>query len=240
MRIADLVKKLQGALNKAGEKLTEDGVLGPKTASVADQYEIEITVTKKKSAPPPPAGDRPVNPAYQEAKKHEGKTEFMPAFNAWLSGFWPKAGLPGYKTIIGTSFAWCGLFVLAMNSEVGQDWVKGAAGARNWSKYGVAFDWKQNGIPRGAVVHINGQGNCASSSGNHVTFADGDCTAADLKKSGASFPGFGGNQGNAVKRSNYPVKNICAVRWPSEIPLPSRVDKSVDCQSKPSDKESTR
>jgi hypothetical protein len=169
------------------------------------------------------------NPAYIEAKKHKGKSEYDSKFNKYLSAFWPKAGLSKYKTIIGSSFAWCGLFIIAMNSEVGLKYITGGAGAKNWAKYGQAIDWKKNGIPRGAVMHINGNGNCTAGSGNHVTFADADCTASDLMKSGAIVPGFGGNQSNTVKRSIYAVKNLCAVRWPAEIALPKPIEKSVDC-----------
>jgi hypothetical protein len=96
----------------------------------------------------------PVNPAYVEAKKYAGKSEHDKTWSDWLSKFWPKVGLPGYKTIVGTSFAWCGLFVAAMNTQVGQKIVSGAAGAKNWARYGVEVDWKKNGIPKGAVIHI--------------------------------------------------------------------------------------
>lgn len=223
--LEDIVRAFQN--NKL---LLSDGVIGVKETWPALQKD-----PVKAQAP---SGNRPVNPAYLEAKKYAGKTETDSSFNKWLSGFWPKAGLPSYKTIIGTSFAWCGLFVLAMNSEVGQKWASGAAGAKNWAKYGVAIDWKKNGIPRGAIMHLN-HNSCGSGSGNHVTFADGDCTAADLAKPGATVPGFGGNQGNTVKRSNYAVKEVCAVRWPSEVPLPGPVTKSINCSGQSSE-ESTR
>lgn len=202
-------------------------------------------------APPAPPAPKPVetapvtvinnavNPAYVEAKKYEGKTEFDPAFNKFLSGFWGKTGLPGYKTIIGTSFAWCALFVVAMNSQVGQKYI-GSAAAIDQRKTGVEINWRVDGIPKGAVVGLNHGGNCSSGSGNHVTFADGDCSAADLAKSGATFPGFGGNQGNAVKTSVYSVKEICAVRWPSEVPKPARITKSIGCGGSASAGESTR
>lgn len=179
------------------------------------------------------------NPAYNEAKKYTGKKEQEPAFNIWLSKFWKVVGLPNYKTIIGTSFAWCGLFVAAMNTQVGQKIVSGAAGARNWASYGQEINWKQNGIPRGAVIHINHEANCTSRKSNHVTFADGDCTAEELAKQNATFPGFGGNQNDTVKRSVYPVAHICEVRWPTEVELPGKVLKSIDCNGT-TKKESTR
>lgn len=201
----------------------------------------------KKEQPKPPEIPLPVaptrheiNPAYTEAKKYEGKKETDSKFGAWLSAFWAKVGLKNYKTIIGTTFAWCGLFVFAMNTQVGQKAVSDAAAAVSWMKYGQAIDWKANGIPKSAVVQINHNGKCGSSSGNHVTFADGDCSAADLAKPNATFPGFGGNQSDQVKRSNYSVKEICRVAWPSEMPLPGKIEKSVNCASGGTNNETTR
>lgn len=239
MNWKDFVRRLQAAMNAAGAspRLTEDGDPGPKTQAALEGFDVDITVKRRVAAPV--TGARPVNPAYQEAKKYEGKTETNSAFGAWLSKFWPKAGLPNYKTIVGSSFAWCALFLVAMNSETGQKYVASAA-ARSWAKYGVEVNWKQDGIPRGAVIHLNHAGNCSSGSSNHVTFADGDCTVAELTKPGATFPGFGGNQGNTVKRSAYGVREICAVRWPSEIPKPGPVTKSYNCSVKATGEESTR
>lgn len=178
------------------------------------------------------------NPAYIESKKYEGKKETDPTFNKWLSGFWAIVGLRNYKTIIGTTFAWCGLFIAAMNSEVGQEWIANGAGAKNWAKYGQEIKWKENGIPRGAVVHLDHDCDCKGDS-NHVGFADGDCTAEDLKKPGAKVNIFGGNQSNAVNTRSFPVCEICAVRWPKEIELPGKILKSVNCSGS-STRESTR
>lgn len=187
-----------------------------------------------------PIADHAINPGYSEAKKHDGKTEFDSKFNKYLSGFWALVGLPSYKTIIGTSFAWCGLFIFAMQTEVGMKAIGDAAAAISWSRYGQPVDWKKNGIPKSAVVRINHNGNCKSSSGNHVTYADGDCTSEELSKPGATFPGFGGNQGNTVKRSSYSVTEICDVRWPSEMTLPGKIIKSNGCTGKASGDETTR
>lgn len=240
MNWKDFVKKLQSSMNALGEKLTVDGDPGPKTQAAFENYDFQITVKRKEQPAPLPVGNQPTNPAYVEAKKYDGQSESKAGFVAWLSKFWPKVGLPSYKTIIGTSFAWCGLFVAAMNFEAGQKVISGAAGARNWAKYGQEIDWKKNGIPRGAVIHINHASNCSSGSGNHVTFADGDCTAEDLKKPGAYFAGFGGNQSNAVNRAQYPVEDICEVRWPAEIEKPGPIQKSVECSGKGSTGGSTR
>lgn len=179
-------------------------------------------------------------PWLDEAKKHEGKSEYDSKFRAYMSGFWKIVGLPNYKTIVGTSFAWCGLFVAAMLYTKGLPWQKNGAGARNWAKYGQAIDWKKNGIPRGAIIHINHKEQCASGSGNHVAFANGDCTAADLAKPNSTIELYGGNQGNRAKVSVYSTDEVCAVRWPPGLDLPEPVKVSTGCNGKSADKESTR
>lgn len=238
MTFKEFIRKLQIRLNEQGENLSVDGDPGPKTQAALERYDIEITA-KKKAVVTGPSIERPQNPSYLEAKKYAGKTEFDSKFGGWLSGFWKKVGLPNYKTIIGSSFAWCALFVVAMQSETGQKYIASAA-ARSHAKTGIEINWKKDGIPRGAIVHLNNAGNCSSGSNNHVTFADGDCTAEELSKSGATFPGFGGNQGNAVKRSTYAASKICAVRWPAEVEKPGPVTKSIDCQGSKDSNESTR
>lgn len=235
---------LQRAMNTQGAGLVVDGDFGPRTEAKTEDFEVTISVKKLAVTAPTPGGARPVNPAYVEAKKHDGKSEYNSAFNAYLSKFWGKVGLPGYKTIVGTSFAWCALFVAAMNTETGLKIVtSGGAAARNWGSngaYGQVIDWKKDGIPRGAVIHINHNANCSSSASNHVGFSDGDCTVADLTRAGATLPIFGGNQADAVKRSNFKVSTICEVRWPSEVPKPGPVVKSFNCLKVEASNESTR
>lgn len=184
------------------------------------------------------------NPAYEKAKEFEGKKETDKSFGAWLSGFWKRVGLPSYKTIIGGSFAWCALFFFAMNSEVGQN-VIASASAKRIGQSGYEINWKRDGIPQGAGVHKNSS-SCSSGSGNHITWADGDCTAEDLMKKGATWAGFGGNQADQVKRSIYCAKGdcqgskdvICRVFW-HNAKLPPKVTKSKNCTGTP-EKESTR
>jgi hypothetical protein len=210
------------------------------TTPVAEVPKPEIVKAEPVKESSPVAPGLSENPAYNKGKEFVGKTETDPLFNKYLSSKWKLVGLPKYTTIIGTSFAWCGLFIAAMNSEVGQDWISNGAGARNWGKYGQAIEWKVNGIPRGAVMHLNHNGQCASGSSNHVTFADGDCTASDLLKPGATVPGYGGNQSNTVKTSIYSIKEVCEVRWPKELKLPAKITKSVDCKQPSQSNESTR
>jgi hypothetical protein len=144
-----------------------------------------------------------------------------------------------------------------MATDVGQKAVISGL-ARDNAKFGVGIDWKVNGIPRGAVIRINHNFDCSSGSNNHVGFADADCAPQDIiemvkdsngvwkptspakLKAGATIPIFGGNQGNMVKRSIYSVKEICEVRWPSEVEKPGLITKSVNCQAESTGKESTR
>jgi len=185
------------------------------------------------------------NPAYKEAKKYSGQKETNSWFVAFLIRWWPKVGLAKYKQLAGSSFAWCALFFFAMNSEVGQD-VIASASAKRIGQSGYTIDWKKNGIPQGAGVWKNSS-SCSSGSGNHITWADGDCTAQDINKKGATWAGFGGNQDNAVKRTIYCAKGdckdvngeICRVFWHKK-PLPGPIEKSVNCTGTVSGNESTR
>jgi peptidoglycan hydrolase-like protein with peptidoglycan-binding domain len=253
-QMGEHVTALQNALVAKGYAIKVDGHFGPQTkkAVMAFQKSFKssgsgivgiLTLEKLGLAvgqkPAEQSGKAPTNPAYINAKKYLGKKENDSTFNKWLSGFWKIVGLPGYKTIIGTSFAWCGLFIAAMNSEVGQKWINNGAGARNWASYGQKIDFKVNGIPQGAVIHINGT-KCGNGSGNHVTFADGSCTAEYIASKGAVIPGLGGNQSNQVKRSLYSATKVCAVRWPSELPLPPKVTKNESCGSGTDSGDSTK
>jgi hypothetical protein len=223
------VRQLQRDLNARGADLVVDGLFGPKTEAALAKY-------GQGDDKPQPTGRGPK--WYLWAKQYAGKREQDSKFNKFLSGFWKFVGLPGYSSISGKARAWCGLLIATALLSTGYGYMKNGAGARNWAKYAQKVEWQRNGIPRGAIMHINSD--CSSGSGNHVTMADGDCTAADLLRPGASVPGFGGNQGDTLKRSMYPVKNVCAVRWPDEEPLPGKVLKSVDCAGKSSGNESTR
>ena len=241
MDLKSFVKRLQAELNGHGENLTVDGDMGPKTQAAADKYDLQIGLNLKH---PDRIETRSTNPAYDEAKKYDGKKESDSKFNAWLSTYWPKVGLKNYKTIVGSSFAWCALFFFAMNSNTGQD-VIASAGAKKIGQSGYEIQWKENGIPQGAGVWKNSS-SCSSGTGNHITWADGDCTAEELAKPKATWAGFGGNQADAVKRSIYCAKGdcgsskdvICRVFWHDKN-LPPKVAKSKNCTGTPT-QESTR
>lgn len=197
------------------------------------------------NTPPPPAPgtadpNRPDEPWMREGKKHSGKTEFMASFVAFLEPYWKKLFGLNFLGLAGSPRAWCGLFVGVMLAIAGMKTQKGGAAAKAWAGYGQAIEWRVQGIPKGAIIHLNHKGVCTSGSSNHVGFADADCTAEDLKKSGAVVPVFGGNQNNSVNRSYYPVWEVCAVRYPDGVPLPGRIVKSVGCDKKAATGGSTR
>lgn len=185
-----------------------------------------------------------VNPAYLEAKKYAGQKETDKKLQDKLVPVGKKITGKWYTTLVGASFAWCAVFFFSMNSDVGQE-VIASAGAKKIGQSGYEINWKRDGIPQGAGVWKNSS-SCSSSSGNHITWADGDCSAADLMKPKATWPGFGGNQGNAVKRSIYCAKGdckeskdvICRVFWHVKE-LPPSVKVSKNCSGSASE-ESTR
>lgn len=224
------VKRVQRLLNLLGAtpRLYEDGVAGPKTVKA-----VEEQIAKLQGPVAPTTGA----PAHMtEARKHLGKRETDSVFAAFMVGNWKRVGL-SLKTIATSWAAWCGLFiatVLGVNYQ-------GGGLARNWGKYGSAIEWKTQGIPEGAIVWVNHNASCSSSSSNHVTFANGDCAVADVTKPGATFDGLGGNQGNMVKISTYKVSTICAVRWPDGVARPQLpVARSRNCTSGSAGSESTR
>lgn len=228
MLLRELVKKVQRALNAAGEHppFDETGEFGPRTTAALENYDVEI-VLKKKEVVPMPTPKTPA-PWLDEAKKSEGKKESDSKFGAWLAGFWKYVGLPQFTSIVGSARAWCGLFVATALISVGVHYQKDGAGAKNWDKFGVAIDWKKDGIPRGAIVRINHGANCSSGSGNHVAFSDGDCAPADLKS--GSIRLFGGNQSDQANVTAFPVAHICSVRWP-QAPAPEPITKSFGCKA---------
>lgn len=211
--------------------------------------EVKVEPLPKVNQPEPVRRDeeRELDAAYLEAKKYNGKKETDSKFSAFLSAFWAKVGLKSYtkRGIAGASLAWCALFFFAMNSQVGQT-VIASAGAKKIGQSGYEIDWRTNGIPQSAGVWKNSS-DCSSESGNHIAWADADCSAEDLLKPKATIPLYGGNQNDQVKTSIYCVKGdcpkskdvICRVFW-TKKKLPPKITKSINCTSGDAGKESTR
>lgn len=179
-------------------------------------------------------------------RKYEGIHESDKAFQAYMDTYWAKSGLPNFKGLVGSARAWCGLFIFMGLVVAGYKTPVNSFRAKAWDGYGHAIDWKKNGIPKDAIIRINSSGNCSAASGNHVTTANGDCTAATLNKTGATIGAYGGNQASMAKVSIYKVSTICYVGWPSEtavgtpVAKPGKVLKDNNCSGTGSTNESTR
>lgn len=245
------VKVLQGQLNLFGEGIVVDGDFGPKTRQAVSNFQksrglrgsgiigpktlgflnIELVEPKKSETKAP---------WFWYAKSHEGKHESDTKFQAYMNKYWKLTGLPSFKGLVGSARAWCGIFAVTGLVYVGYEFPINSFRAKSWDNYCQAIDWKNNGFPQGAFVRINSKGDCKSAKNNHVTMANGDCASEDLKP-GKLFSGYGGNQSDRTKVSNYWVKNICSVRWPCEELLPPKITQSVNCSNgKTADEESTR
>lgn len=245
------VKVLQGQLNLFGEGLVVDGHFGPRTHRAVSSFQKSRGLTGSGVIGPKtlkllnitlvePEKKSSKIPWFWGLKKHEGKHESDSAFQSYMNKFWALTGLPSFKGLVGSARAWCGIFAAAGLTYAGYQFPVNSFRAKSWDNYCQAIDWKSNGFPQGAFVRINSSANCSSLKGNHITLANGDCAPQDLKASNV-FSGFGGNQANKAKVSNYPVKNICSVRWPCEEILPPKITKSINCSSgKTADQESTR
>lgn len=172
------------------------------------------------------------------AKKFQGKKETDPEFSKYMVPQWRLFGM-NLGTIAQSWAAWCGLSAAVALAGVGLDYQKNGALAKNWASFGQEIAWKTEGIPQGAIVQIN-HVKCGNSSSNHVSMANGDCTASDVTRKGSTIDLYGGNQNSTWKTSTYKTSEICAVRWPKESAKPGRVEKSVKCTSGSAGQESTR
>lgn len=252
------VKHLQVSLNEKGAKLVVDGDYGPKTKDAVSIFQKVIGLPGSGQVGPitlaalglevilNDEGDKSKAPWFWEAKKYEGKHETNKEFQEKLGGMWINAGLASFKGLVGSARAWCALFVIANLAWAGVSYEGLTAQAKSGKNLGHVIDWKKDGFPQGSVIWIN-HSSCGSGSGNHITFANGDCSAADLGKAGASFSGYGGNQGDQAKVSSYSVARICSVNWPdkgsdgTEIAKPGPVSVSKNCSNgKTNDGESTK
>lgn len=248
----DHVKRMQESLNyKDNAGLLVDGHFGEKTKKAVSSFQKKNGLNGYGIPGDKTLGllnliiEKP-NPQkkidwFLWAKKHQGKKESDVDFQNEMNPYWKLAGLPQFKGLVGSARAWCALFILASLSATGYKFTKGNAAAISWDNWGQKIEWQTNGFPQGAVIRINSKGNCKSGSGNHVTFANGDCAPQDLLKAGATFSGYGGNQGNQAKVSTYSVNKICSVRWPLEVEIPVKVLISKNCSNgKTEINESTR
>ncbi len=217
------VRKLQMELNKDGARLTVDGIYGPKTKA-AHQAWLE-----KNEAPKPKRRG-----AFWMATidKLMGKRETDKELQGLLVPFWKKLFGLSIKTLVGASAAWCGLTVGYVYYVNGFKVPGRGAAAKTWGTdaAGVRINWKVDGIPRGASLHIDHQCDCQGG-GNHTGFAKGDCAPQDLMSGSITIRG--GNQGDKVKDSNFKVCEICSAHWADPDPNnpPPKITKSNGCST---------
>ena len=228
---------LQTALNLYGANLIVDNDFGSKTLAALKAFQKSKNMSGTGIIPSD--GGRTFEylglelvtkklPWMSIARSMLGKKETDSAFNKEMSKKWSLFGM-NLGTIAESWAAWCGLFIAVALSAAGIQYAKNGSLAKNWDKYaGTKIEWKTYGIPEGAIVRINHKADCKSESNNHVTFANGSCTASDVK-SKTYFAGLGGNQQNSVRVSLFPMAHICSVTWPQGQTLPGKVLKSDHC-----------
>jgi hypothetical protein len=236
--LKEAIKNLQRELNALGAKLTVDGDFGPKTEAA-----LKVAIAPKQE-PKLPAGPKRKGAFWMATiNAMMGMKETDKKLQSILVPYWKSLYGLAYYTLIGTTFAWCGLEVGYVYKVNGFNVPKLGAAAKTWgtAKAGIPINWKRDGIPHGATTHIDHECDCRGG-GNHVGFAKGDCSPQDLAKPGATIGIRGGNQSNSVKDSNFKACEICAVHWADRDPNnpPPKITKSNGCSSGAYTPESTR
>lgn len=182
--------------------LEVDGIVGPLTMA-----ELEKGPTPPPPLEPVPPGVMPPWVAYLLSRL--GWTEYD--HDKEIAKDWPKVGLD-YKTVIGTSYAWCGLAAYMSLYVNGLRGPKGAAASRNWRQ-----GWGEVcGYISGAFLpirHANGSGHICV----FLYWVD------EAKKLAACL---GGNQSNGYRISTFNLSGnkagkdevIGGPRWPLSYP----------------------
>lgn len=91
-----------------------------------------------------------------------------------------------YRTIVGADYAWCGMSLATAMKDCGLTFPVQCETAMNWIGHGKSIPWKKDGIPRGAIVVVQGY---------HVALCDQYAPPGD---DGVWLRG--GNQDNRIKR----------------------------------------
>lgn len=160
----EIVKKLQLALNAAGEKLTADGVPGPVTKGVLSKYDIQMIATKLAIANPPkdpviiPSGDWFGAPWVGANIDLLGLYETDARLNARYVPEWPLEGMDkSYDDLGGAPHAWCILRGNADRRKVGAKQSgdpAASSGSGNYWSYKCPF-WFGSGLD---IEHIGDRG----------------------------------------------------------------------------------
>lgn len=227
MTYKEFIKRLQAELNRMGETLKIDGDFGPKTQAALSKYDVKLSASPSKTPPKPTPNLKgvthlhPIDWARGELGQKEiaGKKD-----NPRIRWYHTHAANIGSKEHP-DEVPWCSSFVNAAADECGMEKTDNAL-ARSWKKYSVDSG---DEVEEGDIVVLGD---------SHVTLANKSFN----RKRDKYFEGLGGNQGNAVKVSQYLVTNISACRkWKAK---PGTVTAPIGTKAPPAsadgDKESTR
>lgn len=141
-----------------------------------------------------------------EARKYLGEKEIKgPHHNPHIVQWWKDLGEP-YRD---DETAWCGAFVGGCLRAVGLQTVKGAAGARNWTKLKTQLDKPAYGC---VVVFWRGD---RDGWAGHVGFVVGVDRNGNLMV-------LGGNQGDMVSIKPFDKGRVLGYYWPGIYPFPER------------------
>ncbi len=194
-------------------RLTQDGIVGSKTASKLMGAEPHPTpvVEKKKLVIPP------TMPWFQEAFNLLGTAEVPgQGSNGAILG-WARALRIDYGD---DDIPWCGLFVAhCIGSQLPEEALPGnPLGARNWAKLGDEC------TPQPGAVIVFWRGSKRGWKG-HVGFYWGEDST--------TYHVLGGNQSNAVTISRMKKNRFLNARWPSSAPGPQGGPRLVSASGRP-------
>lgn len=155
---------------------------------------------------PPLAVPIPKKPVIEDVDANTPWMKWMKQRKGWdetnndkqLAVYWKYTNVPYYKTVRGVEHAWCAMIVCAALEETGYKSSRDAAAA-SFDRYGTKLDKPKYGCV--ITVHRSG------GSGRHVTFFYNYDENGDLIC-------LGGNQGDEINYTVYPIERLVAARWP--------------------------
>lgn len=202
MTYKDLVKKLQAEMNALGSKLTVDGDPGAKTQAEVEKYDVELKLTKAAQSEPLPGMHlHPIDWLRNEKSTLAGVKE-VPGNkdNPRIVQYHKHSGnIGGEKATHHDEVPWCSSVLNCAADECGMEKTNSAL-ASSWDKYG---EDSGDTVEEGDIVTIRHTGG-----GRHVCLANKTFS----RRAGGSFEALGGNQGNQIKVSTFPVAHIIGAR----------------------------